>query len=253
MDHACSLQANADVFCWGLNDHSQLGLLSTNSCGANGANRRLPCEPVPARVPIDHRYKELSLGTWSTCGVAEDDAVYCWGVMQLPGPNDSATVGPAARRVPLPGRAHGVSAGGAHACAIDESGDAYCWGANDYGQLGRSTVSFRLENPSRVGAGIRFQSIVAGQNTTCGITTANEAYCWGRNINGQVGDGTTFDRSTPTRVSIAVAMRAIWTGNGHACGLAADGAAYCWGRGDRGQLGDGLSTGSSIPVRVTAP
>jgi serine/threonine-protein kinase len=36
---------------------------------------------------------------------------------------------------------------------------------------------------------------------TCGVTTEGEAYCWGWNDNGELGDGTTTDRSVPTKVS----------------------------------------------------
>ncbi|MGK7311521.1 MAG: hypothetical protein ACN0LA_04720 [Candidatus Longimicrobiales bacterium M2_2A_002] len=40
----------------------------------------------------------------------------------------------------------------------------------------------------------------AGESNTCGVSSAGEAYCWGFNDRGQVGDGTYLNRDTPTLV-----------------------------------------------------
>ena len=90
----------------------------------------------------------------------------------------------------------------------------------------------------------------AGFVHTCGFTTAGAAYCWGFNIYGALGDGTTTDRSSPELVAGGVSFAAVSAGDGHTCGVTAAGAAYCWGDNSSGQLGDGTTTNRLTPVRV---
>lgn len=83
-------------------------------------------------------------------------------------------------------------------------------------------------------------------NHTCWLTDAGAAYCWGENLSGQVGNGTTFTpRPTPVAVLGGIVFSAISAGWYHTCGLANGGAAYCWGEGWLGRLGNGSSTGTA--------
>ncbi len=61
------------------------------------------------------------------------------------------------------------------------------------------TTTNRLA-PVPVAGGLRFTSVSAAFQHTCAVTTAGDAYCWGFNSDGQLGDGTTSDRLTPVRV-----------------------------------------------------
>jgi hypothetical protein len=54
--------------------------------------------------------------------------------------------------------------------------------------------------PRPVLGGRTFQTVVAGYSRACGVTAEAVTYCWGRNDFGQLGDGTTQDRSEPVPV-----------------------------------------------------
>lgn len=148
-----------------------------------------------------------------------------------------------------------VSAGKAHACAIDRNtGQLYCWGSNQFGQLGlgNQTLQTCASNipcqpfPAPVSQGVVFTSVSAGQDFTCALDNSNNAYCWGHNNVGQLGNGTMTDSNVPVRVSGNHKFQAISSGGDHACAIdtllgPSGGHAWCWGQNASGQLGSALS------------
>ena len=143
-----------------------------------------------------------------------------------------------------------LTAGEAHSCALNPSGAAFCWGSNANSRLGTGTAEARDSVPRPVSGGLVFASIGAGTTHSCGIATNGDAYCWGGNDSGQLGDGTTTPRPTPVAVSGGFKYSAIEPSAGFTCGLVVDGTARCWGFGTDGQLGDGTSTTRLIPTLV---
>jgi alpha-tubulin suppressor-like RCC1 family protein len=168
---------------------------------------------------------EISLGDLHSCALDSHGSVVCWGdnrVGQLGtgsivGPDDCSDpnlVHPACAKTPvavssLTGVSY-ITAGNAHTCALLVDGTVKCWGANNYGQLGIGTTTGPATcymgeacSPTPVSvpnlAGVI--AISAGASHTCAVLSDGSVRCWGWNIYGQLGDGTTQDSATPVAVN----------------------------------------------------
>src|SRR4029079_9700588 len=93
--------------------------------------------------------------------------------------------------------------------------------------------------PVQVGTGTSWASIAAGYDHTCATRSDGSLWCWGRNFYGQLGDGTTTDRSVPNRVGLASNWASVAAGEAFTCATRTDGSIWCWGYNQLGQLGDG--------------
>jgi len=232
------------TYCWGLNNSSQLGNGNTITSHA----------PVP--VSGGPTFTALYAGGGHGCGLTAAGGIQCWG------PNGAGELGNGTTtysRVPTPsaGGATFLSlseggTGSAHTCAIRADSTAVCWGRNSNGQLGHGTTTDYDSVPVLVLGGLRFRALTAGGAAhSCGITTDSAAYCWGGNVHGRLGTGTTSGTNVPVPVAGALRFVQISAGGAHTCGVEATGAAYCWGTGSAGELGNGLSVDDSVPVLVT--
>lgn len=135
-----------------------------------------------------------------------------------------------------------VSAGpGAHACGLDADGRALCWGRNESGELGTGRSSIHEAAPQRVAGSLVFSAIATGSRYSCGLTRNGEAYCWGSNEDGTLGDRTTTNSPRPVRVDMKTNFESLSVGSSHACGLTSEGKAYCWGHNRLGELGNGTA------------
>ena len=140
-----------------------------------------------------------------------------------------------------------------HTCALDSDGRAWCWGERDWGSLGDGGATTGIETvPQPVYTDERFVSLAGMFRSTCGLTAAGEAWCWGANGNGIFGIGTALENPAPVRVAPALTFTSLnLEGNSSGrqiCGVVTTREAYCWGR---GFLGDGMDMRESwepVPV-----
>jgi alpha-tubulin suppressor-like RCC1 family protein len=240
--HTCGLTTGGSAYCWGFNGNGQLGDGTTTSRNTPG--------PVSGGLT----FASVIAGEAHTCGVVTTGGTaYCWGRNDAGGLGDGTTT---TRTTPVPvsaGLSFGsVSPGSFHTCGVTTDGTAYCWGSNFAGQLGDGTTTNRTTPVLvLVSPGLRFASLTAGSTHTCGRTATGSAYCWGNNASGQLGDGTTTNRTAPVPVSGTLTFAVLNGGGGVSCGVRTGGGGYCWGNNSVGQLGDGTTTNRSTPGLVS--
>ncbi|UCG85040.1 MAG: hypothetical protein JSW71_13985 [Gemmatimonadota bacterium] len=243
--HACGIVEGDVAYCWGNNSVGQLG------------SDNLLSYAVPKKVAQgDLGLAQVSAGVLNSCAVTVDQDVYCWGHNQY-GQVGSGT----AELTPVtsPSKVLGghqfttVSAGGVHVCGLVNDGEAWCWGLAGPGLLGNGSLGDDTWSaiPVSVLTAERFRVISAAASHTCGLTASGEAYCWGENLRGQLGNGTTTNSAVPVQVVGGVLFQEIDAGYEHTCALDLEGSAFCWGWGYFGQLGSGAGVSSSTPLMVS--
>jgi hypothetical protein len=144
-----------------------------------------------------------------------------------------------------------IAGGNDYSCALTTLGKLKCWGANEFGQLGDGTdfPSLKPVEVRNLSEGVTL--ITRGGLNNCVVTSAGAVKCWGINLLGQAGDGTTDDRYEPVAVSgLGSGVSQVAVNSRHACAATTAGAALCWGGNGAGQLGDGTKISSLTPVRV---
>jgi alpha-tubulin suppressor-like RCC1 family protein len=145
-----------------------------------------------------------------------------------------------------------LAAGGRTACGATVTGELLCWGNGADGELGNGQFDVAATTPTPVGGGLQYWDVAiganaAGQATVC-ARTFTAVYCWGKNSDGEIGDGTRQRKSLPTAVVGMSPNVQIAPGGSHNCARLPSAVVLCWGKG--GRLGNGTAQASLTPVAV---
>ena len=104
--------------------------------------------------------------------------------------------------------ADAITTGSFHTCTL-RGGALWCWGENEFGQVGDGTTVDKA-TPTQVGTATDWKALAAtSSNHTCAIRNPGTLWCWGRNSEGQVGDGTMVARPTPVQVGTATDWKSV--------------------------------------------
>ena len=255
--HSCALHQTGNISCWGNNIFGALG---------DGTGGEENYGLVPVGVVGISDATAISAGGGHSCALHQTGNISCWGYNGR-GQLGNGTGGNQEDYTSVPMKVDGindaiaVSTGGEHSCALHQNSNISCWGDNSKGQLGSSTGGSEEDYSS---VPVRVQdiddaiAISASWAHSCALHQTGQISCWGRNSNGELGDGTGGTESDysslPLRVEGISDAIAISAGSAHSCALHQTGQISCWGFNSYGALGD--STGgdeedySSVPVRV---
>lgn len=216
---------------------------------------------------------QIASGTQHSCALTTEGEVWCWGQGVLGQLGDGSRLRflePVRVSTATPGFGNSnivaITAGAFHTCALNRAGRAFCWGFNSNGEIGDGTRTMRPV-PTPVATSTpgfnrgNIAAISAGTDHTCAINAGGRAFCWGSNLDGQLGDGTDTDRLVPTPVDTGTPgfgrrnIAAIAAGRDNTCAVNTAGRAFCWGGNIAGQIGDGtfLPKALPTPVSLTTP
>ena len=240
---SCGATDSAQVKCWGWGFDGQLG-------DGTGAKRLTPVDVIG----LSGNTSTIAAGGSHSCALFSNGGVACWGNnsdRQLGIPSVSRSVSP--QNVPdLPSGVASISLGGTHSCALMSEGGVKCWGDGAYLKLGFPTFLQDIVSPVSVPyleSGVK--AIAAGSQHSCALRNSGAVWCWGRNLGGALGNGSSTGESEPGPVvGLNSGVISISAGGDHSCAVHQFGYVMCWGANTFGELGDGTTTHRSAPVPV---
>lgn len=273
--HTCArvkTGAGVQVLCWGDDKQGQLGDGPIDN-SRKTADTTLPALLMtsipsgPKTAPI------LAAGGSSSCVVATNGTVYCWGAGDLGqlGVGGTPNVEASPKPVGSGLLASSVAVTATHGCAVSANVNtpAFCWGDNSSGNLGTGNTS-QSNVPVKVMYSAANQSnsittvAVGGGNVgtaandyyghSCALTDQSFLRCWGEGVFGGIGTGTPADAPYATFVNKSVNANRITGSHGHFC-IWSDTATNfsCWGMNGAGELTTAAASSPTAPVVLNVP
>ena len=260
-EHNCAVTSEHRMYCWGLNEHGQLGdggTTSRNSAGllpgallfdrvAAGANHTCAVTTThdmhcwgrnnwgqlgdgstvtrrsPTHVAPDIEFVDVIAGAEFTCGLSVMGSVHCWGFM----------LGTQSTNYWTPAKVSGTtvfrSLGSSdyQACGMGTDDAAYCLGATwTYDEATGGSAFVWRPDPARLAT---LTTFAGGLSFMCGLDAAGAASCWGDNTYGQLGTGAAAEGPNSGPVSGGLTFRGLYAGYAWSCGVTMTGPTYCWG------------------------
>ena len=124
------------------------------------------------------------------------------------------------------------------------------WGLNHVGQAGLGPAGGSPTAVAVPGAAVGQTAVAAGWYHSLAVSPGGTVSAWGWNVFGQVGDGSTVDRSGPVAVPGLTGATTVAAGAFHSLAVKSDGTVWAWGLNMFGQLGDGTTTDRRTPQKV---
>ena len=264
-NYSAAIGSDGNLYTWGGNDDGQLGNGTTT-------NQNRPAQiDKPQGAPEGFTWKQVILGGWHSAAIGSDGNLYTWGddgSGQLGDGTNTNQKTPTLVNKPQ-GTPEGftwkqVSLGGFHSAAIGSDGNLYTWGYNKYGQLGNGTTTnqnrpAQIDKPQGAPEGFTWKQVILGGWHSAAIGSDGNLYTWGRNDDGQLGNGTTTNQNRPAQIDKPQGTPEGFTwklaslGEHHSAAIGSDGNLYTWGNNQYGQLGNGTTTNQNTPILVNKP
>ena len=240
--HTCARLTSGEVRCWGANTDGRLGDGTTFD-----ALRPVVVSNPAGTGPLTG-VVHLAVGYLQTCAALDNGHAVCWGTNSNGQLGDDTTTARARPVLVTDPEGNGpltdvtaLAAGATQTCARTEAGQVFCWGVNSTGGIGDGTADehhrpVAVVDVDGTGPLTGVAEVSGGLRHTCVRLEVGEVRCWGRNLDGELGDGTTATRLRPVptidpsrALQPLSGVTQLSTGNVHSCARLTTGEARCWG------------------------
>lgn len=269
-DHACVVQKDGKLLCWGSNTEGQLGHnpATDKTCGVSLDGGMLDggvpfkCNWVPAEVTLPSKATDVKAGKNFTCALLDTKDVYCWGT------NTNYVTGRAAMGFDFtPNKIGGFAAdvveltvaspmNATHGCGRKMDGSVMCWGKNDFGQLGQASPGVSA-TPVAVQMLAQAARVVTAENVSCAYRQDGISKCWGSHARGGLGNANPIDmmpHPAPGDPKMRWGLTAdLFAGGATLFAKDTAGKWYSWGVNLFGTFGDGTITAGMCGGDVCDP
>ncbi|HQF79165.1 MAG TPA: chromosome condensation regulator RCC1, partial [Spirochaetota bacterium] len=218
-DHTIALKLDGTLWTWGNNGFGQLG------DGTTGSNKS-----SPVQIGSSTDWASVSCGISHTVAIKSNGSLWAWGYNNSGRLGDGTTANKSSPiQIGVSTDWASVSCGGGHTVAIKSNGTLWAWGYNYYGQLGDGTTANK-SSPVQIGGGSTdWASVSCGNDHTVAIKSNKTLWAWGYNGSGQLGDGTTGNKSSPVQIGSSTDWASVSCGGSHTVAIKSNGTLWAWG------------------------
>jgi alpha-tubulin suppressor-like RCC1 family protein len=241
--NTCALKTDGTVWCWGKNYYGQVGDGTTMD------------RTIPVQVKgLGDTVADISYTPDGDMGCARklDGSLWCWGT---PPPHSYMDPVTSPEQVTSLGNSVAqVAVGGVMICVRKMDGTLWCWGFNNSDSIGDGTTVYRPAPVQVTTLGNTVVDVSAGTDHACARKADGTLWCWGWNVEGQLGNGTTMASPLPLQVeALGDQVVEVVCSSERTCARKADGTVWCWGAVATGELVVGPIPMSATPIQISFP
>ena len=235
-----AIKTDGTMWSWGRGDNGFVGINNTNIDYSS-----------PVQIGALTTWDKIRVGQNAAFAIKTNGTLWVWGAGYQGYLAKNSTINYSSPVQVGAGTWLDVIPGYLNAYGIDSANRLYSWGRNSDGALGQNYVSPDvISSPVQVGALTDWESGAAGQNIGAFIKTDGTLWAVGDNLYGQVGDGTTVDKSSPVQVGADTDWSSLGSFYRGFTSIKTDGTLWGWGRNINGELGLNNRIDASSPTQI---
>ncbi|MBI5416403.1 Ig-like domain-containing protein [Candidatus Poribacteria bacterium] len=240
--HTVAIKNNGTLWAWGNNFYGQLG---------DGTNNK---RNTPIQIDTDSDWKSIAAGLAHTIAIKNDSTLWAWGENSDGQLGDGTSGDDNNKSTPIQigtdSDWKSITCGLYYTSGIKNNGSLWVWGNARYiSSLIGSTINYN-NFPTQIGLDTDWGFIAAGGAHTIAIKNDSTFWLWGLNDYGELGNGSTAEKSMPMQILIGYAWQNIAAGGAHTLCIKTDSTLWAWGYNEFGELGDGTTTHKKVPIQI---
>lgn len=241
--HVAAIKSNGTLWAWGSNNSGELG------------NGTLDHSYTPVQVGTASDWKMVCASGNHTIALKTDGTLWSWGsnyygALGL-GVNSSQMYSAIPVQIGQDSDWETISTSYSHTLAIKENGSLWGWGVNTHGEIGTGENVTSYPAPVQISQTYDWRSVALGDApSSSAIKNDGTLWTWGRNLDGQLGQGSYDDVSVPTQVGTATDWATVALGGAVTRAIKTDGTLWAWGNNYLGSFGDGTNVSTTVPVQI---